>query len=169
MKTVYTHAFETPFGTVRTVATDSGLAAVRLPGEKIADFETFVRAHFPDHTVKRGGQINQQAEDELQAYFQGRLKRFTVPLDVTATAFQQEVLRRVSEIPYGGTATYGDIAWAIGKPRASRAVGMANARNAVPIIVPCHRVIGTSGLGGYGGGLEMKKRLLELEEAFADS
>jgi len=105
---------------------------------------------------------------QLQAYFAGQLRRFQVPLDMQGTGFQQRVWRQLETIPYGETRSYLQIATAIGAPKAVRAVGAANGANPIPIIVPCHRVIGASGkLVGYGGGLPLKKRLLELEGALA--
>ncbi|MDG2129538.1 MAG: methylated-DNA--[protein]-cysteine S-methyltransferase [Fuerstiella sp.] len=101
---------------------------------------------------------------QLNAYFSGRLQQFDFPVAGQGTDFQQRVWSALRDIPYGATASYGDIAKVIGQPTASRAVGMANGRNPISIIVPCHRVIGTSGkLVGYGGGLERKKSLLRLE------
>jgi methylated-DNA-[protein]-cysteine S-methyltransferase len=101
---------------------------------------------------------------ELQAYFRGELKSFDVPLEIVGTDFQKRVWNTLRTIPYGQTRTYSEIAAQIGAPRAVRAVGAANGRNPVPIIVPCHRVIGASGsLVGFGGGLEWKRLLLELE------
>lgn len=102
---------------------------------------------------------------ELRAYFAGDLREFQIPVDGQGTEFQRTVWKQLLEIPFGETATYGDIAKAIGRPTASRAVGMANGRNPVSIIVPCHRVIGSSGkLVGYGGGIAAKKTLLDLED-----
>ena len=101
---------------------------------------------------------------QLRAYFRGTLREFDVPLDMQGTGFQKSVWRQLVAIPYGETRSYAQIATAIGALRAVRAVGAANGANPVPIIVPCHRVIGSSGkLVGYGGGLSLKKRLLELE------
>lgn len=101
---------------------------------------------------------------ELEAYFAGTLRRFDVPLDRQGTPFQKRVWRELEGIPFGETRSYRQIATAIGTENAVRAVGAANGANPVPIVVPCHRVIGSSGkLVGYGGGLELKKRLLELE------
>ena len=104
------------------------------------------------------------AAGELAEYFQGRLQVFTVPLAPAGTPFQQRVWAALCEIPFGATASYGDIAARIGNPRACRAVGMANHRNPIAILIPCHRVVGRSGgLVGYAGGLEVKRALLELE------
>ena len=104
---------------------------------------------------------------QLKDYFAGRLHTFTIPLSLKGTAFQRDVWRALQTIPYGATASYGAIAKKIGKPKASRAVGAANGQNPVSIITPCHRVIGQGGqLVGYGGGLPIKKALLELEQRF---
>ena len=102
--------------------------------------------------------------EQFEAYFAGRLQRFTLPLAARGTAFQQAVWQALCDIPYGETRSYGDIARAIGKPSATRAVGAANRRNPLSIIVPCNRVIGQSGsLTGYAGGLPIKQALLHLE------
>ena len=103
---------------------------------------------------------------QLRAYFDRRLRRFDLPLDLEGTDFQKRVWRQLESIPYGETRSYAQIAAAIGAPRAVRATGAANGANPVAIVVPCHRVLGASGkLVGYGGGLPLKKRLLELEGA----
>jgi methylated-DNA-[protein]-cysteine S-methyltransferase len=105
---------------------------------------------------------------QLQAYFGGTLRQFDLPLDMQGTPFQKRVWRELENIPFGSTRSYQQVADAIGAGHAVRAVGAANGANPVPIVVPCHRVIGSGGkLVGYGGGLELKKRLLELEGAWA--
>ena len=112
-----------------------------------------------------GTRVLELAAADLAEYFEGSRREFTVPVRLTGTDFQQEVWAALCEIPYGATATYGDIARRVGRPRACRAVGMANHRNPVPIIVPCHRVIGSGGaLTGYGGGLAVKSYLLAWEK-----
>lgn len=101
---------------------------------------------------------------QLQAYFEGNLKEFDLPLVLDGTKFQLLVWHNLREIPYGETVSYGQLARRIGKPEASRAVGLANGSNPIPIIIPCHRVIGSNGdLTGFGGGLPVKKKLLALE------
>jgi methylated-DNA-[protein]-cysteine S-methyltransferase len=108
------------------------------------------------------------AEAQLHAYFAGELERFELPLAPRGTAFQRSVWDALLEIPYGGTTTYSELARTLGRPSACRAVGAANGRNPLPVIVPCHRVIGAAGaLTGYGGGLDRKRRLLALEAAKA--
>jgi len=105
-----------------------------------------------------------EALRQLRAYFAGDLHTFSLALAPAGTPFQRRVWDALLEIPYGATASYRDIAIAIGKPSAVRAVGLANGRNPIPIIIPCHRVIGSDGsLTGYGGGLDVKRFLLELE------
>lgn len=105
-----------------------------------------------------------RAKEQLDAYFAGKRKAFDLPLAPRGTAFQQAVWGALREIPYGETRTYGQIAARIGMPGAGRAVGQANHRNPISIMIPCHRVIGTGGrLTGYGGGLEVKEKLLALE------
>jgi O-6-methylguanine DNA methyltransferase len=105
---------------------------------------------------------------ELEEYFAGKRREFAFPLDLRGTDFQIACWRALLAIPYGETRSYADIARAVGKPTAFRAVGMANNRNPIAIVVPCHRVIASDGtLCGYGGGLEVKRKLLELEGALS--
>ena len=104
------------------------------------------------------------AREQLTAYFAGERKSFDLKLNPVGTEFQLQVLEELQKIPYGITASYGDIAKRIGRPKAVRAVGAANGRNPIPIIIPCHRVIGSTGkLTGFGGGIPTKKALLKLE------
>jgi methylated-DNA-[protein]-cysteine S-methyltransferase len=101
---------------------------------------------------------------QLHAYFAGDLENFNLPLAPEGTPFQMEVWQRLRDIPYGQTISYGELARRIGNPKASRAVGLANGSNPIPIVIPCHRVIGSNGkLTGYGGGLPIKEKLLALE------
>ena len=143
--------------TVRLVSSDSGLRAI--------DFEPWA--------VRQGccpgvHAVASEAARQLRAYFAGQLRRFDLPPDMQGSPFQLRVWRELGRIRYGETRSYSQIAAAIGAPRAVRAVGAANGANPIPIVVPCHRVIGASGkLVGYGGGLPLKKRLLELEGARA--
>jgi len=106
------------------------------------------------------------AAAELEEYFAGKRRRFSIDIAPQGTSFQLSVWRSLQRVPYGKTISYGQLARQVGNPKASRAVGAANGANPVPIIIPCHRVIGASGdLTGFGGGLEVKKYLLELEKA----
>jgi methylated-DNA-[protein]-cysteine S-methyltransferase len=109
-----------------------------------------------------------EATEQLRAYFAGERTRFDLPLATHGNTFEERVWAALREIPYGETVSYGEIAQRIGAPRAARAVGLANGRNPIAIIVPCHRVIGANGkLVGFGGGLPMKRALLDLEQGVA--
>jgi methylated-DNA-[protein]-cysteine S-methyltransferase len=143
--------------TLRLVASDSGLRSI--------EFEPWRRLQ----GCRPGTHpIAAEAIRQLRAYFAGELRRFDLPLDMQGTGFQLRVWRELEAIPFGETRSYSQVAAAIGAHRAVRAVGAANGANPIPIIVPCHRVIGAAGaLVGYGGGLPLKKRLLELEGARA--
>jgi methylated-DNA-[protein]-cysteine S-methyltransferase len=113
---------------------------------------------------ERADQPFQHAIAQLAAYFAGRLKRFDLTIAPEGTPFQRDVWSALTKIPYGETISYGELTRRLGRPRASRAVGAANGRNPIPIVVPCHRVVGANGsLTGFGGGLPIKRRLLELE------
>ena len=109
-------------------------------------------------------QQNEFALSDIHGYLRGELRRFTVPVDLRGTEFQCDVWNAIAKIPYGQTISYGELAATIKRPKATRAVGQATGANPVPIIIPCHRVIGTTGnLVGFGGGLPLKERLLGLE------
>ncbi|MCH7347802.1 methylated-DNA--[protein]-cysteine S-methyltransferase [Aeromonas sp. MR7] len=140
------------------------LVAINAHGLVHVDFVAGLRA-LPDMSGwQQDGEALAPYLAEFDAYFAGRLQRFTLPLAARGTAFQQAVWQALCDIPYGETRSYGEIARVIGKPSASRAVGAANGRNPLSIIVPCHRVIGQNGsLTGYAGGLSIKQELLRLE------
>lgn len=145
-----------PVGPLTLVATATALLELRFADEPVHDDTTVVAP--TDH------QILAATADQLAAYFAGQRQRFELPIELHGTAFQRRVWSALRTIPYGETWSYGRIAAAIGAPTASRAVGLANGRNPVSIIVPCHRVIGADGrLTGYGGGLDRKRLLLDLE------
>jgi methylated-DNA-[protein]-cysteine S-methyltransferase len=145
------HSVETPIGTLWLARDRDGLSSV--------DFTGPGGAHSADPLLL-------DAAAQLRAYFAGGLVRIDLPLSAHGTEFQERVWAAVSAVPYGTTTTYSALAAALGAPAACRAVGAANGRNPLPIVVPCHRVVGASGaLTGYGGGLERKHALLELEAA----
>lgn len=119
----------------------------------------------PADVVIRETPLLKEAKAQLDAYFAGRLKAFGLPLAPAGTEFQMKVWNALCTIPYGETITYGQLAERIGNANASRAVGMANSRNPLPVFIPCHRVVGTGGkLTGYTGGLDIKVKLLQLEQ-----
>ncbi len=165
MKKVHVHTFNTKFGTVRTAATDRGLALLVLPGVPRDRFERLVASHFSDFDITVAHSINLQAEKQIAEYLSGSRRSFQLKLDLQGTPFQIMTLKQVARIPYGKTRTYGEIAAAIGHPGAARAVGSANARNRLPLVIPCHRVVAASDIGGYGGGRDLKQKLLTLEGA----
>jgi methylated-DNA-[protein]-cysteine S-methyltransferase len=142
-----------------------GPLTLHSDGQTITGLE-FDEPRYPLEPSPRGSdKLIEQARRELDAYFAGKLKVFAVPAIGRGTPFQQKVWTALRQIPYGVTRTYGQQANAIGAPKAVRAVGLANGRNPISIIVPCHRVIGASGsLTGFGGGLERKRCLLDLEQ-----
>lgn len=143
-----TRAIKTPIGPLTLEADENAVTAIRFSAGSAQDASPLLDA----------------AEAQLREYFAGARRTFDLPLAPHGTAFQQRVWAALRAIPYGETRTYGELAAAIGNPSASRAVGMANHRNPIPIIIPCHRVIGANGtLTGYAGGLEIKRRLLALE------
>jgi methylated-DNA-[protein]-cysteine S-methyltransferase len=100
---------------------------------------------------------------QLEEYFAGERTEFDIPMELDGTEFQRQVWRELSRIPYAETISYGELARRVGRPKGPRAVGQANGRNPIPIIVPCHRVLASNGIGGYGGGLPMKRTLLAVE------
>lgn len=151
----------TPIGRLRIIASRRGLVAVLWPDDRAGR----VRFAAP---LEGSSDILDEAAAQIAAYFDRRLRRFDVPLDLRGTPFQQSVWRALTTIPYGETRSYRDLANAIGQPSACRAVGAANGRNPLSIIVPCHRVIGSAGsLTGFAGGLAVKHHLLTLEGALA--
>ena len=148
---------ESPVGPLLLVADDSGLRRIEFLNGKRA-----TRIVHP--SWQHDASCFKDCIAQLHAYFAGELQSFQLPLAPEGTAFQQNVWRHLCEIPYGETISYGELARRIGNPNASRAVGLANGTNPIPIVIPCHRVIGSNGkLTGYGGGLPVKEKLLALE------
>jgi len=147
---------QSPVGPLLLAADDAGL-------RKIIFMNGLDRTQ-PDASWVHESAAFAEATRQLRAYFAGELEQFDLPLAPEGTPFQLQVWRHLCEIPYGETISYGELARRIGNPKASRAVGLANGSNPIPIIIPCHRVIGSNGkLTGYGGGLPIKEKLLALE------
>ncbi|MFQ5453585.1 MAG: methylated-DNA--[protein]-cysteine S-methyltransferase [Candidatus Zixiibacteriota bacterium] len=165
MKKLYVHSFKTKLGTVRTAATEKGITIISLPGESRQYFEGQIEKRFADYFIYQGGLLNRKAETQIKKFIDGKLKKFTLKLDIQGSLFQKKVLKKVAMIPYGKTMTYGEIAQSVGNPLACRAVGTANAKNKLPLVIPCHRVVASNGLGGFGGGMSLKKKLLKMEGA----
>jgi methylated-DNA-[protein]-cysteine S-methyltransferase len=128
-------------------------------------FSTDLRPANPDPEWQEDASALNEVARQLKAYFAGELEHFELSLSPQGTPFQQKVWSELQKIPYGETISYGELARRIGNPNASRAVGLANGSNPIPIVIPCHRVIGSNGkLTGYGGGLPIKEKLLALEK-----
>ena len=143
--------FDTPVGPMALEGTEEGLTALYLP-------------NCPMEPAGKENPLLTRGRKELLEYFEGKRQTFDLPLNPQGTPFQRKVWSALSDIPYGQAITYGELARRVGCPKGSRAVGQANHRNPLPILLPCHRVVGTGGtLTGYGGGLELKEWLLRLE------
>jgi O-6-methylguanine DNA methyltransferase len=157
---------ETPIGAMRLAATRRGLCKITLGNETQNSFKRWLSAkRLSISPTPEAEAALRQTETQLLEYLSGTRRQFDLPLDLRGTTFQQIVWNAVTAIPYGETTTYGAIAAHIGRPSAARAVGAANGANPVPVVVPCHRVLGTDGaLTGYGGGLPVKRALLALEQ-----
>lgn len=162
------NAVETRFGTFLVAALDGHLVQSSLPGTMPERFLAELAHRHPNARFNRDATdpVLAAAGAQLEEYAEGRRHSFQLPVRLEGTAFQRRVWAELAKIPFGQTRSYGDIAAAIGRPGASRAVGQANHQNPVAPIIPCHRVITSTGtLGGYGGGMDLKRQLLEHEGA----
>lgn len=154
----------TELGELLTAASETGICRISFPVEFSGGWFPWFDRFFS--AVPKLGEHPWlvRLESELAGYFSGRVREFSLPLDLRGTEFQQKVWRRLLAIPYGGTVTYGELAREFGLKGGSRAIGSAVGSNPVPILVPCHRVVGSTGqLVGFAGGLDVKERLLEIE------
>ena len=157
-ETVWYTLLDTPFGDLCIAGTTQGLTHV--------EFQDGERPVKPEPDWQQDQGVLDEARQQLRAYFEGQRQRFTLPLAPVGTPFQRRVWRELQEIPWGTTTTYREIAERLGQPAAVRAVGHANGRNPVAIVIPCHRVVGANGrLTGYAGGIAVKRRLLQHEGA----
>ncbi len=157
---------DSPFGQIKLAATPRGLVSVGLPNQDEASFLDRLVTRISPRVLENPARLD-EARRELDRYFNGKLTDFDLSLDWQLTqGFRRKVLRQTAKIPFGQTRSYMEMAKRAGSPRAVRAAGSALGANPIPIVVPCHRVLRTGGaLGGYGGGLELKQSLLELEGA----
>lgn len=156
---IYYQYMESPVGTLLVAGEEKGL--------RFINFSKNGKPDLPEpHWVQKPEPL-QDALNQLEAYFAGKLKTFSLNVCLDVTPFQKKVLTALRRVPYGETISYGKLAEKIGFPKASRAVGQANAKNPIPIVIPCHRVIGSNGkLTGFGGGITVKKALLDLEQQY---
>ena len=161
METLYYSRVESPVGPLAIGVSQTGLVALQFDRK-----HRFPPADTRQTTWVESSEPTAEWRSQLEEYFRGERRRFTLPLDLRGTDFQKRCWQALLEIPYGETRTYADQARAIGRPQAFRAVGTANHDNPIAIVVPCHRVLASNGsLCGYGGGLDVKQKLLELEGA----
>lgn len=159
---------DSPIGPLLLASTEEGLCFIEFGEEQEAliPFQSWCKKTFLGVSPVYDEVMNAEAKQQLDEYFSGSRKQFDVPIVLYGTPFQKSVWSALTAIPYGETRSYKDMAAAIGASKAVRAIGGANNRNPIPVIVPCHRVIGSNGaLVGYGGGLPIKQFLLTLEEA----
>ena len=165
METIYYSSFDSPIlKKVFVGSTEKGVCRVDFLRTEKA-FLKKLRGGFRGRVI-RDDQKNRSALGQLKKYLKGELRRFHCKLDLSGTPFQKKVWSALVKIPYGRTRSYKEIAQSIGRPRAFRAVGNANGRNPIPLIVPCHRVVESDGgLGGFGYGVKVKKKLLDFEKA----
>lgn len=156
---------DSPIGPLLVAATPHGLARIFFDAEPELHLERLAEAFGP-RVLRSAGAVD-TAHRQLDEYFEGRRDAFALDVDLRGAApFARQVLAELARVPYGRTTTYGELAATVGAPRAARAVGMVMNRNPIPIVLPCHRVLGANGsLTGYAGGLHVKERLLRLEGA----
>ena len=162
---VYCEQVKTPAGLLQVAATGEAIVAISFEKSIKTVLEKIVK-HSPQplSLMKEGNAVTKKAVTELKEYFAGTRSEFTVPLKLFGTEFQKKSWKTLLRIPFGNTVSYGKQAKMLGKPNASRAVGSANGKNPICIIIPCHRVVaGNGGIGGYTGGIEKKKILLKIE------
>ena len=164
MDNVFTHSVNTEIGKLYLAATEKGLVLITQPSTTKKEFNEQIKSLFPQAKINKENSLLKKTAKQLEKYFKGQLTEFTIPLDLQGTTFQKKALNKVAKIKYGKTKTYGQIAELIGSPKAYRAVGSANAKNRIPFIIPCHRVVASNSLGGYAGGLKLKEKLLLLEK-----
>ena len=166
MEIVHTARVDSPVGSLQVASTAEGLAYVELPHASGRGLRGWLGRYAPNARVEEGFQPNRAAIGQLVEFLEGKRTEFDLDLDLRGTAFQLEVWSALRDIPYGETRTYEGLATIVERPAAVRAVGSANGANPLSLVVPCHRVINKSGkLGGYGGGIPLKKRLLAMEKA----
>jgi methylated-DNA-[protein]-cysteine S-methyltransferase len=159
IKMIYYQYMKSPVGKLLVAGNEKGLHFINFPRNG--------NPSLPGLEWEENPKSLQEVLSQLEAYFAGELKAFSLDICLNVTPFQKKVLTALRRVPYGETISYGELANKMGNPKASRAVGQANARNPIPIVIPCHRVIGSNGkLTGFGGGIEVKQTLLNLEKQY---
>lgn len=166
MANIYCTSFTSKIGTIYVASTEKGVCKLSIPKESKKDFLRWLSHHYDDDDVVENKIRNKEVIDQLTRYFNGKLAKFSVEVDYIGTSFELRVWKELTNIPYGTTISYKQLAKRVGVPRGFQAVGRANATNPLPIIIPCHRVLSQDGsLGGYSAGTKTKEFLLRLEGA----
>jgi methylated-DNA-[protein]-cysteine S-methyltransferase len=162
---IFYTTMDSSIGRLVIASTNRGLIRIMLPRENNSDSLARLQEAYPGQSIIEDSDKNRDAVKQLREYFEGTRTVFSLPLELRGTEFQKSVWRTVARVPYGQTKSYGDIAREIRKPKACRAVGAANGANPIPIVIPCHRIIGSDGsMTGFGGGIPLKEKLLRMEK-----
>ncbi len=165
-KKVYCTSFDSRIGRIYVASTEVGVCKISVPRESRKDFFEWLKGHFDPDSVSDNRAHNREAIDQLVRYFNGKLAKFTCPIDLLGTPFQVRVWKELCKIPYGSTVTYKSLARRVHAPKSFKAVRRANVANPLPIVVPCHRILGSNGaLVSYSCGIKTKEFLLRLEGA----
>lgn len=163
---LYCTSFETNIGIIYIASSERGVCKISLTINSAREFKSWIKKHFNEFEIVESRKENKDAIEQIKLYLAGKLKKFKLELDVIGTEFQKKVWLETMKIPYGETISYSQLAKKIHRENSQRAVGNALATNPLPIVIPCHRVIASSGsLGGYSGGIKIKEFLLRLEGA----
>lgn len=163
---IYCTSFDSKIGRIYVASTEFGVCKISVPRESRKDFFAWLKNHFDLDSINDNRSRNKEVIDQLGRYFNGKLAKFTCPIDLVGTTAQIRIWKELSRIPYGVTTTYKQLAKRASVPWAYRAVGRVVGQNPLPIIIPCHRILGSNGsLGGYSCGIKTKEFLLRLEGA----
>jgi len=163
---VYCTSFESKIGRIYVASTENGVCKISVPKESKKDFFQWLKKHFDVDDIYDNRSKNKEVVDQLNRYFNGKLAKFTLPVDLIGTPFQLRVWKELARVPYGVTSTYKHVARKVSAAKSFQAVGRATGQNPLPIIIPCHRVLGSNGaLVGYSCGVKTKELLLLLEGA----
>ena len=163
---VYCTSFESKIGLIYVASTEKGVCKITVPKQNRKDFFRWLHENFDNNEVVDNKSRIKEIIDQLNRYFNGKLAKFNLPIDMIGTPFQIRVWKELNKIPYGTTISYKQLAKRLGTSRGYQAIGRANASNPIPIILPCHRVLGADGsLVGYSAGVKTKEFLLKLEGA----
>ncbi len=163
---VYCTSFESKIGRIYVASTERGVCKICVPRESRKDFFDWLKRHFDVDEIYDNRSKNKEVVDQLNRYFNGKLAKFTLPVDLIGTPFQLRVWKELARVPYGVTSTYKHVARKVSAAKSFQAVGRATGQNPLPIIIPCHRVLGSNGaLVGYSCGVKTKELLLRLEGA----